>query len=657
MWNFEIGLSGLDAARKGLDVIGNNIANAATEGYHRQRIDLIPEYATQDSGVLMGGGVDIAGITRIIDSFLEQEILRQQSLLGQISQETTTLQSIETAFGELTWSSGLNAAINKFFNALNDLSAHPDQIVYQNDVLTSAEAMAGQFRTLGSFLADLETQIRMEAENTVGQINTITAQIAALNDNIQRVEIGGANANNLRDQRDQLIKQLSEFVSVQTQQREYGVVDVNISGIPVVMGSDTINIEVGLKNDGLLGIAPAGSYNYQTSVEGGRLAGLLTLYNTTVADIHDDLDTLALAIIRQVNKNHVGGVGSDGSFTELTGWVMTSENLSDLGTSVSNGSLYIRVTHTDPATGEVTVTRHKIDIDPSTDTLSTVATAISGITGLSAFVSGSRLSIQADTDYKFDFLPAVLSSPTSSTFTDAFPPTVSLSGIYTGAENQTFTCTVVGNGSVGNGTLQLSVTDKDGNLVDTLNIGSGYAAGDKLDFGNGIKIALTAGNLNDGDSFTVDAFANTDTSGLLSAIGINTFFSGNNASGMALSADLVDSPGRIATALGSDLTDNTNTLRLASVGETGIDELGSLTPGQFYRRLVTEIGQQLSVKQMSKSIIENLTQSLTNQQSDVSGVDINEEAAQMLVFQQMFQASAKYLGVLQTTLSNLFDLV
>jgi flagellar hook-associated protein 1 FlgK len=653
MWNFEIGLSGLNAARKGLDVIGNNIANAATEGYHRQRIDLAPAYSREEWGMLIGGGVDVKGTSRIIDSLLELEILRQQSLLGQVSQETNTLSSIEAAFGELTGDTGLNAAIDKFFNALNDLSAHPDQDIFQNEVLASAEAMAGQFRMLGDFLTNLETQIKLQAENIVGQVNTLAGQIAELNDNIQRIEMGGGQANNLRDQRDQLIEQVSELAAVQTQQRDYGAVDVDVGGVPIVMGATTMKLEVGLNDEGLLGITPAGAFIYQTTIDGGQLGGLLALYNTTVGNIHSDLDTLALAIIQQVNQYHVQGVGSDGSFTELAGRAMASENISDFVPPVSDGPLFIRVTYTDPSTGEVTVSRHRIDVDASSDTLTTIADAIDDIDGLSASGAGSRLNIQAGTDFKFDFLPAVLPEPRDSTFP---PRTVSVSGVYTGTDNPTFSFTVVGNGLVGNDTLKLEVRNGT-ELIDTLNIGAGYAAGDYLELDNGIKIALSPGELNAGDSFQVDAFGNTDKSGFLAAVGMNTFFSGSNASNMTLCTDMSDSPGRIATALGAGLTDNANALRLASVSELQIDDLNSLTAGQFYRRLVADIGQQLSVKQMSKSNIENLVQSLTNQQSEISGVDINEEAAQMLVFEQMFQAMAKYLGTVQSTISSLMELL
>jgi flagellar hook-associated protein 1 FlgK len=653
MWNFETGLSGLDAARKALDVIGNNIANAATEGYHRQRIDLVPAYSRQEGGVLIGSGVEIQGVTRMLDRFLELEILRQNSVMGQVSQESEKLSTIESAFGELSGGTGLSASIDTFFNSLRDLSANPDQVIYQNEVLTAGEEMAGRFRTLGDFLDNLQNQIKLQAGGIVDEINALTTQIASLNDNIQRIEMSGAKANNLVDQRDQLISQLSQLAAVQTQERDFGVVDVEAGGIPVVTGAMTIQLEAGLNENGLLGITPAGVFNYQTTVEGGELGGLLALYNSTISGVQDDLDTLANAIMRQVNQYHSQGVGADGSFTELAGAIMTSENLSDIEPPLSDGSLFIRVI--DAATGEVT--RHQIDIDVSSDTLTTVAASISAITGLNASVSGGRLKIMADAGYEFDFLPAVLSEPTDTNFTATTQPSVSVSGIYTGDTNQTFTFTAVGSGSVGNGTLQLEVRDGDGNLVDTLNIGAGYAAGDLLDFDNGFKVAISAGDLNDGDTFEVDAFASTDTSGLLAATGINTFFAGTGAAGMRISDNVAESPGRIATALGGDFTDNANILRLVSIGSLEINELDSLTVGQFYRKLVTDIGQQLSIKDISKTNVENLMQTLNNRQSEISGVDINEEAAQMLVFEQMFQAMAKYLTTVNSTLTSIMNIV
>ncbi len=640
------------AAQKALDVIGNNIANAATEGYHRQRIELNPSVGVREGSIIFGRGVDVESVARMIDGLLEQEILRQQSSLSQVDREVVTLKTVESVLGELsTEDGGLNAAIDKFFTSLGDLSTNPGDAIWQNQLVSDAEAMAGQFRALGDFLTRLETQIRLEAENVVDSINALAGRIAELNSRIQGIEVGGGSANNLRDERDTLISDMAELVGVETQNRPYGVVDVIVAGIPVVMGAFTVELEAGLDEDAGLGISIKDAAAYYTDIAGGEIGGLLSLKNELVSGVHDDLDSLAGAIIQQINQYHVQGVGSEGAFTELTGWRVTSESLSDFGPSVTDGTIYIRVTNTN--TGAIT--RNAITIDASADSLTSIAADISAIAGLSASVVSSKLQISADANYTFDFLPGVLPAPTANTLTGS--PPVSVSGIYTGTANDTFTFTVSGTGVVGNGTLQLVVTDGDGGVVATLDVGSGYAAGDKLDVGNGIKIALGAGSLNDGETFEVDAYGDTDTSGVLVAVGLNTFFSGDGAGDIAVCSDVAAAPGRIAASLGPDMTDNANALRMAAVKDEAIGDLGSLTCGEFYRRVAADVGQEISLRQMRQGNLEQLVQSLSSQQSDISGVGINEEAAQLLVFEQMFQAMAKYITTIQSSVLSIMEMI
>jgi len=654
--NYDIAISGLNATQKALETIGNNIANAATEGYHRQRIELAPAYSSQSQtgSDLIGGGVEVAEVTRLIDSFIQNEIFQQQSALGQVSQELDILNAIETAFGELSDSEGLNAAIDAFFNALQDLSVHPTDAIYQNQAVTAAETMAAQFRVMGEYLTTLENQIVLEAENTIEQANALISQIADLNSLIQQQETNGRQANNSKDQRDQLISELSQWVDIETQQRNDGVIDVSVTGIPVASGVTTFDLEVGLRDNLDLGLSIAGRSTYSTSLQGGQLGGLFSLKNELISGLHADLDTLAHAIIQQVNQYHVQGVGSEGSFTELTGWSIVNKDLADFDPPLSDGRMSIRVTNA--TTGETT--RATISVDTATDSLTTLAGKIDSISGLSASVHESRLHIQADTNYEFDFLPSVLDTPTASDFTGTTsPPTVSVSGIYTGTKNQTFTFTVSGTGSVGNDALQITLTDGEGNTVTTLNVGAGYPAGDNLDMGNGIKIALSTGDLADGNTFEVDVFAETDTSGVLAAVGINTFFSGNAATNMAVSAVITDTPSRIATALGSDGIDNTNALRMEETKNRAVDSLNSMTPGEFYRRVVTETGQRITVRQIRQDSIEGILQNLANQESEVSGVDVNDEAAQMLVFEQMYNAMAKYLSTVQILTMTLMEII
>jgi flagellar hook-associated protein 1 FlgK len=653
MQSLDIGISGLNAAQEAISVIGNNVSNAATEGYHLQRVNLVPAYSSQIGSVLQGGGVDVTGVTRMIDVLLEQEILRQRSALGDVSQELATLKTIENAFGELSADGSLSETIDKFFSALQDLCTHPTEVIWQSQTIVAGQSLSDQFNTLGEFLYELENQILSEAENKVENINTLVTQIAELNASIERTEVSGAKANNLRDQRDQCIKDLSEFVSVQTQSREYGVVDVRVAGVPVVVGASTIELEVSVKEDNQIGISAAGANDYMTSLQGGELGGLLSLRNEILIGIHDDLDALARSIIQKINQYHVQGVGSQGSFTELTGWDMASEDLVDFSQDVTDGNIYIRVINS--STGEIT--RHEIDVDVSTDSLSTIAADISAITGLNASVFSSKLTIQAEGNYEFDFLPCVLPEPTATNLTATSPPAISVSGIYTGDENQTFTFTATGSGSVGNGDLRLEVTNGDGRIVSTLNVGAGYAASDKLDLGNGIKISLSTGDLNSGDTFEIDAFTSSDTSGTLAALGINTFFSGSSARDMAICSDIVDSPSRIATALGADQSDNTNALLFLGVKDEAVDSLNAMTPEEFYRQLVTNIGQQVSIKQTRSDSIQAMIQELTSRQSEISGVDINDEAAQLLIFERMFQAMSKYLSMVQESIETMMEML
>jgi flagellar hook-associated protein 1 FlgK len=250
MQNFSVGLSGLRAASGALEVVGNNIANASTEGYHRQRVELTPTTYGRMASNAVGTGVDISGVTRLVDKLLEAEIMQQGSSYWQISQELSILTAVETSFGEFSEGSGLNATIDTFFDSLRSLAAHPLERVWRNEVVSSAEVMCNEFRRLGTSVSNLEDQVVLEARNTGDSINSLTRQIGELNGKIQTIEISQGQANNLRDHRDQLITELAKLTSVETQEREYGIVDVSIGGLPVVTGAITIDVHVGLQDDG-----------------------------------------------------------------------------------------------------------------------------------------------------------------------------------------------------------------------------------------------------------------------------------------------------------------------------------------------------------------------------------------------------------------------
>jgi flagellar hook-associated protein 1 FlgK len=668
MADFSIGLSGLTAVQKAINIIGNNIANAASDGYHKQIIDLAPAYFSSQGSITIGGGVVVQDVRRSIDTLLEQEIYRQQSVQGALVKKQNTLETIENAFGEFTTKGGgLGSAIDTFFSSLQDLTLHPNEQVWLNQFVSEANAMVSQFRTLGEYLTDLQMQIRLESSNIVGTINTYAKQIAELNDKIEAIELVEGNANAMCDQRDQLISQLSNLIGIETINRAHGVVDVAVGGIPLVTGSAYSDLELGFNDAGKLGVTIRGGTGYTTDVNGGQLGGLLDLSNDIISDIQDSLDLLASTIIKEVNRCHVQGVGVAGSFDNLVGWANVSGDLADFE-DITSGYVYMRVINTED--GSVTRTAIPVMQDASSDSLADIVAYINANVPhvIASVNSSNQLSLTSDTGYKFDFLPASFSSPLAAdtNFNGTVDPEITISGSYSGEENDRLTFTVIGSGQIGNDdNLKILVTNSGSEEVATVNIGVGYSPGDKIQVGNtGLFITLNSpsaaaeiADLANGDSFSVDVFNSSDTSGLLAAIGLNTFFSGSSATDIAICDDIVKNPGRTATAIGANMNDNDNITRMLKLQDEGVSRLGNLSCGEFYRQLVTEIGQDLSIAGTQIENVQAMLVNLTNQQSEISGVNVNEESAQLLVYQQMFQSIAKYMMTINETLKAIMEII
>jgi flagellar hook-associated protein 1 FlgK len=327
---------------------------------------------------------------------------------------------------------------------------------------------------------------------------------------------------------------------------------------------------------------------------------------------------------------------------------------------VNDGKIYVRLTN--QTTGETT--RQDVDV-LTTDTLSDVAARLDALTGIRASVVSGRLHIEAESDYKFDFLPGAISTPTTSNLTGTAAP--SISGLYTGSIDQIYTCTVTGSGRIGvDSPLALEVKDQDGNLVKTINLGQGYVAGMKILINDAtpeinaplaISFNQSGKTLVDGESFTIEAIANSDTSGLLAAAGINAFFSGSNAANIAIVDEIVYDTSKVATAGGAEFTDNHTIRTMADLGQTQLTDLGNKRFGDYYRNISTQLGHTIDISDLNQKDSEGLLQNLANQQDLVSGVDINDEAAQLLVFERMFQASSKYMQTVKSSMDTLMQLI
>jgi flagellar hook-associated protein FlgK len=674
MGGYDIGISGLQAAQTALSVIGNNIANAATEGFHRQEVDLRPENEVYTGGILIGNGVEVARIRRQVDQLLDDEIIRQQSTISQISRELEALRTMESTFAELT-TSALSSAMDTFFNALHDLSSQPSDTSLQSMAVAGAESLAFQLRNMSSNLTALDERVYAEAVDTVEEINLLANQIATMNREIHTLTVGGNDPNNLLDQRAGLITRLGELVGIKVHSKDFNVVDVTVGDTALVLGSHVTELEVSLiENSGNydLGLAAAGTDKYSTAVTGGSLGGLFNLRNSVIRNVDAKLDALAQSIITQVNQLHVQGVGTAGSFTSLTGWVLSSQTLSEFKPPVSDDTIYIRITD---SSGNVT--RASFDVNAATHTMSDITAWLGGLTGINSSgttVSGGKFHIQADAGYTFDFLGGALedipptgADNTMAGFGGSAAPLVKLYGTYTGTSNETYTFTVQTSPAgqtglaIGNGGMVLKVT-KGSDVVATLNVGAGYEPGALLTVEEGITIALnvngsSAGYLNDGELFRIEALANTDTSGVLAATGMNTFFEGAGAASIDVGEDIRNSGSRIASRGAVAQTDNSIALAMARLGDETFSELGNLTPKAYYRALATDIGNQIAIGEIKLGDVEGVWRNLRERRDAISGVDLNQEATRMLVYERMFQSMAKFLNAVSRTQDTLMTII
>ncbi len=662
--NFSIGLSGLRAAQQALELVGTNLANANTEGYHRQEIQLSP--IELGESISSASGVQVSGAKRTYDVLLERENLRQQPLLGQLDQELQGLYSIEAVMGQVD-NNPLGESIRNFFTALSDLAADSTSVVYAQQVVWSADAAATNFNNMAEFLNDMKLNIRQQAESLIEEVNNQAESIARLSHEIEMAIARGASANVLFDQRDEAINKLAKLadISITNLKETSGNVNISAWGIPIVLNANYRQLDVSLAADNKLGIKEENQIYCNSTAGYGEIGGLMTLYNEVVAGLEEKLDTLAQQVMYEFNAIQTQGIGAGGSFTSLDGTLVdTTETLSDWEPAVTNGLVTLRL-----ISPSGVATSYDITIN-SGDTIADVIDDINLLSpgNITANIVNSSLHITTANDYKFDFVPDNTITTDGSDGTSGLAgegggvgiPSVETSGIYQGS-NQTYNLKFVvpaGSGEIGvQENISLEVRNGAGELVKTISLGDGYAAGDNIEIEDGLYVSFSQGTVNNGEDFSIIARSDTDTAGFLISAGLNTFFEGAGALDMAVRSEFFDNPSLLATAIGTDGSDNVNAARMAELSDIVFSGLDGKEVMEYFNAIGTEIGQQVMVRESRQLALEATVLELQNQRDGASGVDPNTEAAKLLIYERMFQAMSKFITVQDESLQNLLDVL
>lgn len=420
-----IGRTALSASQVALQMTGNNIANAATVGYHRQRITMSP--LTGDSlgrGIYVGRGVGVEEIRRVVSPALLDRIRQSAAEESAAGVTLDVMAQIETIAGELG-ESDLSSELSRFFNAFSELANNPSGTSLRSTVVEQGVTLASRVRAMRADLINARTQLEKDLGASVQAADGILQDIATLNGAIVNTELGLGEEASLRDQRDRLLRELSDLIDISVVEQPSGAIDVLVDSTPVVQGSVSRGLELDVRSE-----TDTLEYRLQTKVDteqvramSGRIGSLLTQRTEGFDRTIEDLDTLASNLIHQVNRLHAIG-RPEVAVRDTTGWLKVTGAdqtrpmndplngaISGLDFPPVNGSLRIVVRDAsgNSATSTIDIDLDGIDLSgvPGTGddmSMNDLVGAIDGVANLNAEITlEGKLRIWTDAGYEVSF--------------------------------------------------------------------------------------------------------------------------------------------------------------------------------------------------------------------------------------------------------------
>ncbi|MBT3983007.1 MAG: flagellar hook-associated protein FlgK [Bacteriovoracaceae bacterium] len=316
----QIGKSGLMASKKSLSTTGHNIANANTEGYSRQRVNLQTNMPIGSGNVTMGTGVKVNSIKRISDEYIEKNVNQSANTHAYFKEKSGLLNQVEEIFNEIN-SDGLNKIMNRFFNSFRELANQPENETVRSVVRENARLVVKDFARISEHLGNVTSSMDRKLEGMVIDVNQILHTISDLNMEIRQLENSHGETGDLRDQRDVAVQELSKLLKVNTYVDEKGSYVVNAAGVGTLVSGKqlqefapgNIDHEEGATNHyGMREIyykskssRPISSY-----IEKGTIAAVLETRNNEMKALQDQIDNVAYELANTVNAIHRRGYGN-----------------------------------------------------------------------------------------------------------------------------------------------------------------------------------------------------------------------------------------------------------------------------------------------------------------------------------------------------------
>jgi flagellar hook-associated protein 1 FlgK len=615
-------LSALTAFQRSLEVTGNNIANVNTEGYSRQVAELSSRVGTQTGVGSIGTGVQISTIRRIYDGILDSQLQSSLTSFSRFEAMNDLAARLDTLLADP--STGLNVQLQEFFNGVQDIANDPASVPTRQALLGEADGLISRFGQLDKQLSGMDVEINKRVVAAVDEVNRLTTSIADLNGQIILGQARmGQPPNDLLDQRDLLVRDLSALVSVSTVQQNDGSLNVFVSsGQNLVIGGESRDLgmrasefdptRVEITFGGQSGVAAIGN-----SISGGKLGGLIEFRNQVLDPARKSLGETAQALALTFNEQHASGMDLYGNlggefFAIDPPAVSASRNNSGTGTVTAtiadlgalSGAEYVltydgaayNLTRADSGQA-VAMTGSGTAGDPF------VAGGISIVTG-GAAAAGDRQLIRPSVNGA-NSIARALTDPQALAMAAPTRTASSLNNIGNGAISQSSVVDRNDPGLLGSYVIEFTSA----NTYSVNGAGSfAYTSGDPITV-SGSEFTIS-GAPSVGDQFTLEA--NTAASG-----------------------------------------DNRNGLQLANLQAVGILDGGTISINESYGQLVSDVGGKTRQVQANLEAQGVVLASAENAQLSKSGVNLDEEAANLLRYQQAYQAAAQVIAVA----SELFDTI
>jgi len=646
----SIGMKAMTANYAALATTGHNIANANVAGYSKQTAELSTASGQYTGAGFFGKGVDVSTVSRAHDEFLTREAATSRSLAAMDSTRLDMLQQLETVFpvGE----QGVGYAAGQFLNSMVDLSAQPADAATRQVVLANAAQTASRFAAAGTQLDVLQGTVRENLKATVAQVNQMASGIADLNQRIAAVAGRGQPPNDLLDQRDKLINDLSQHLQLSTVAADDGTVAVYIAGGQrLVLGAQTLPLTVqpdpadasrvtlGLSENGTVRLLPA------QELGGGSIAGLLNFQNNDLVDARNQLGQLAASLSAAVNGQQALGLdlgrppGSGAAIFD----VGAPQALPDARNAVDAAGHYVgQVSLSVTDASQLAASDYALRADPGG------APGVWQLTRLSDGLVRSIASGDTVDGMRIDIGPPAPSAGDQYLLQPVARAAIGMKRVLDDANGLAAASPVTASTAVGN--------------TGTAAVGSLRVVDPSIDPSLKASIRFTSDNgdydweLRDGVSNAlVSSGSATWTAG--SPIALNGFEL--QLSGVPKSGDGVDV---VRTAYPN--VNNGNALAMAELRDGALVGRVPLAGGGIggganftdaYASLMAQVGTRVQGATSASTISSAVADQAEQARSSKSGVNLDEEAAKLIQFQQSYQAAAKILQIAQSVFQTLID--